>query len=423
MECLGCFVTDEYQDKLRRRVQVKADRLENVLEEYKKLFIAEFRASLQVSCCDSHDHYDFITKLSSIEVEEIEELFNDIINSYIKWINGDNRQAIVDVQDIFNNNNLIDCERDISDEIMFRGRCGDISSKKELFHIPFNKRFHIKNQRYSLTGQPLLYLGFSVFDVVKELRVNVNDISSIKFSTFVVEANEFLVYDFTNEFHEYFIENSIGEIGPDNEKEWDYKKMLFKLILSSVCSFKSRMENVVFSEEYVLPQLVSQVVKESKKYRGILYASTRTDGFIGEAYNTHYKENIAVFTTYDKENNLDDNLFKEFSISVPLGIKNMDIINMNDLIKVCNDIIELADKYKVEDEKIQKKIEYFTDYYARIDMRYSDTKIVDIDTRTEIEYLDHKIGKLHLCLVNNFLTQIKDDIILGGESYVGKSSD
>ena len=48
-----------------------------------------------------------------------------------------------------------------------------------MFHIPFNKRYLIGNQRYSLTGQPMLYIGSSVIDVAKE--IDVKDINNLKY--------------------------------------------------------------------------------------------------------------------------------------------------------------------------------------------------------------------------------------------------
>ena len=38
-----------------------------------------------------------------------------------------------------------------------------------MFHIPFTKRNLIKNQRYSLIGRPMLYLGFTPKYIFKEL--------------------------------------------------------------------------------------------------------------------------------------------------------------------------------------------------------------------------------------------------------------
>ena len=44
-----------------------------------------------------------------------------------------------------------------------------------MFHVPFNKRYNLKNERFSLTGQPLLYLGDSIADVAEELGVDIDD--------------------------------------------------------------------------------------------------------------------------------------------------------------------------------------------------------------------------------------------------------
>ncbi len=50
----------------------------------------------------------------------------------------------------------------------------------------------------------------------------------------------------------------------------------YKLLLSSVCSFVRRQASASYSfcEEYVIPQLLAQVLK-NKGYDGILYQSTK----------------------------------------------------------------------------------------------------------------------------------------------------
>src|SRR5699024_9298261 len=71
--------------------------------------------------------------------------------------------------------------------VLFRGRnCNSFLSHWDMFHIPFNRRFLIGNQRYSLVGQPLLYLATSPYCVFKEL----GGTEDIKISSFRMAYND-----------------------------------------------------------------------------------------------------------------------------------------------------------------------------------------------------------------------------------------
>lgn len=64
------------------------------------------------------------------------------------------------------------CEKK-KDSFFYRMRACDeeyLYSKEELFHIPFEKRQKISNQRFSLSGYPCLYLGSSIYICWEELN-------------------------------------------------------------------------------------------------------------------------------------------------------------------------------------------------------------------------------------------------------------
>lgn len=85
-----------------------------------------------------------------------------------------------------------------------------------MFHIPFNKRYLIGNQRYSLTGQPLLYLGFSILDVLAELNCDLNEFDKVKLCTYKPNEN-FRVFDLRNDFYEYLRYNPLDDLLDDSD--------------------------------------------------------------------------------------------------------------------------------------------------------------------------------------------------------------
>lgn len=98
------------------------------------------------------------------------------------------------------------------------------------------------------------------------------------------------------------------------------------MILEGCCSFKVNQETVrgTFYEEYVLPQLLAQVIKH-KGMDGIAYSSTKY-AFINANVSRESlffpNDNLALFTryNYDKDNlaDYDELLYEKLKISVPI---------------------------------------------------------------------------------------------------------
>ena len=111
--------------------------------------------------------------VNNIAEKDINEFFDCIKDVYLDWINANPVEAINQFETILYNYQLLDCEKNIDKEqIYFKARnSNEVLTRWDMFHIPFNKRYLIGNQRYSLTGQPMLYIGSSVIDVAKEIDV------------------------------------------------------------------------------------------------------------------------------------------------------------------------------------------------------------------------------------------------------------
>lgn len=427
--CLICFLEDAYQYKLRKSAQLKTDRFEHSLIEYKLLFIEHFLMNKN-SICDNHktDNNNKIrAAVNTIDIKEIDSFFDRLHHCYLSWINSKPVDAINDIEKLFENYKFLNDEELLPNITFFRGRRSkDFISHWDMFHIPFNKRYLIGNQRYSLVGQPLLYLCTSPYCVTKELNTNDN----VKISSFTLKrnlTNEYKLYDNTNLFMNYIDVKYPKEIikQTDNliksklsDKNIDYYTLFFRLILSSCCSFEinNKQENSYFIEEYILPQLLAQFLKQSNR-SGIIYTSTKAfvDNKVQFHYNSFVKfySNYCLFTEYDQDESYDPTyvydrkLYNDFNISSPLDWKlniNEEYYNLSNLIKYINDNLLAQESINNFDfELIDDINSSLIIYHEFLDKIYKDTYYI-----INNGYYDNIINSinLHILFLKNIIVSL-----------------
>jgi hypothetical protein len=133
----------------------------------------------------------------------------------------------------------------------------------EMFHIPFDKRGIISTQRYSFPGYPCLYLGESIYACWEELGRPLMGESMV--SRFECECELRLVDIRTPSYTDW----------NDNPEKY---LLFFPIIIA--CSFKVSNENDSFKPEYIIPQLIMEIiikynrnVQEDKYVHGVYYSS------------------------------------------------------------------------------------------------------------------------------------------------------
>lgn len=140
--------------------------------------------------------------------------------------------------------------------------------RKEIFHVPFNIRYRVAKQRYSIEGLPCLYLAACSYTAWLELnRPNFNDLWASSFR--VTEVTPILDFAFTIEKleQEFLI--------PENEKCVKYKLKLFPFIIAT--SFRVKYPNALFHEEYIISNIILQWVMNNERFKGIRYLSTKLE--------------------------------------------------------------------------------------------------------------------------------------------------
>lgn len=158
---------------------------------------------------------------------------------------------------------------------LYRVRISDkeITDKKEIFHIPYDKRHLVSTQRYSIAGVPSIYLGNSIYVCWQELSKP--DLNKMYISQFVTER-ELNILDFAITFETLDKIPVIHDQIPDPYSDAKIKAffVLYPLILA--CSFKKQHENATFNIEYIIPNMILQWLSSEKThFDGIRYFSTK----------------------------------------------------------------------------------------------------------------------------------------------------
>ena len=315
--CTICFLTDKQQYLLRHSSMIRSDRFEHTLENYCDEFINKFYET-NYSLCSKHENdinIKIINSLKEIDKASIITFFRGIRKVYIDWINASLSTAITNFSELLNKYKLINFKCELSNEVFFRCRESEIFiSHWDMFHIPFNKRFLIRNQRYSLTGQPILYFSTSPYGAYKELGTYDN----LRISSFILKASNILtIFENENKFEKLIVDNSDTDTNTITNTMINYEllqdshniiSMFYLLILSSCCSFPRRnvttdIKDSKFVEEYVLPQILTATLKDKKLCDGIKYTSTKS--YIDSLNNsptdikTKLYSNYCIFTNYE----------------------------------------------------------------------------------------------------------------------------
>lgn len=332
-ECIFCFFTDKNQKKLQKQAQLQEEKFEDILKRYKELFTSNFFNSLDNPVCEKHikilNKEQIIEKLKSDRrlVWNLEEFFENLVKIYKLWISGEAHEAISNLTKKLYTYKLLkynDNKFDIQNRLFFRGRKEGniIYNKYDMFHIPYDKRYLVKNQRFSLSGYPLLYLNRSLKGVKAELEIG-NNINEFLFSSFYFRRNA-KIYEMANPFKEiYNSEDDIGAI--PNLATNELHKRVLKLVLLNTCLFEKRLQHIklerkgfnVFYEEYVLPQALTQVLK-IRKFDGIFYPSTRINEYNENYIADEINFNLVLFPKYQENRHYDNELFENTEISSPL---------------------------------------------------------------------------------------------------------
>lgn len=214
--------------------------------------------------------YKFLEDSESTIVDRIEYLYNSVLRSISYFFKGDyseSRDIIYETFfDYFNSQRVPLRAKSInSGASFFRIRENDtynVFERKEMFHIPFDKRELTSNQRFSMSGYPCLYLNQSIYGCWEELhRPNIDQCNIVHIKN--VKPLKLINLSM-----------------PKLDLRTISKNDIYSIVLSLVCNLKVDKPNAPFKPEYIIPQnVLNCLIKRNSKrratiYHGIKYTST-----------------------------------------------------------------------------------------------------------------------------------------------------
>lgn len=174
--------------------------------------------------------------------------------------------------------------------IFFRARTGNIENEKKenvLKHTPFDMIAKIGSYRFSIPGQPCLYLGSTSYACWIEMdKPSDNDFNA----GCIILNKDYEILNLSTDIRVFLGAISIL-------KEDDDKQMMFKsYLLSQVTSFRVSEEKRNFKSEYIISQLITLACK-SNAIEGISYISKRVSSNV---FGHDICMNLALFVPYER---------------------------------------------------------------------------------------------------------------------------
>lgn len=135
-------------------------------------------------------------------------------------------------------------------------------NRKDIFHVPFDKRNNIKTYRYSIPGFPSLYLGNSLYTCFKECGIT--SLEKPVYLSHFIAKKEIKLFDIGIDIN-YLRNDILKRI--DSEKTFpNILHFLERLIcwpLFLACSIFTNHNNNTFKSEYIIPQFLMQAIRDN----------------------------------------------------------------------------------------------------------------------------------------------------------------
>lgn len=349
----------------------------------------------------------FLSTLKNSE-SEITSAFDSIISVYDAFIYKEQKTAADKLWQYLEEQKLLTRTESAFEhtKLIFRARpkgTFDTNAIREYFHIPFSKRHLVSNQRFSVSGQPMLYFGSSVLTVSKELEKNPSELAVAAFLPSYSEYYHSKIFSLTNHIGD-LLENALPGIFDAGSKiSFDDSRFspnattiaseIHRTILMHVCTFPVEHRGS-FSAEYVIPQMLTTALLEHG-YEGIYFPSTKdfSDLSGNHRFSSHHF-NLGMFVPYESDSYTNERLLGKFSYfikndSVPLNLSTADVI------RKCEEIINITKKSNYNNNdyilpicKLQLHIEYMESSMLN-GAKYFETNAGKIELELNMKMLCH----------------------------------
>lgn len=257
-----------------------------IAEEYKNLF------------------QSVLTKYYEGKIVDAYNIINDLIKEY-----KDNYIIYSKLSKSFSFNYYVIENKKWDEFIFFRARIGNIekeNKKNVLKHTPFDMISKIGSNRFSIPGQPCLYLGSTSY----ACWIEMDKPSDKDFNVGCILLNK--DYEILNLSTD--IQVFLGAVSV--LKEESDKQMMFKsYLLSQVTSFCVKEEKRNFKSEYIISQLITLACK-SNGIEGISYISKRVSSNV---FGHDICMNLALFVPYEHGKKYSSIMETQMKIGIPVN--------------------------------------------------------------------------------------------------------
>lgn len=193
--------------------------------------------------------------------------------------------------------------------LFFRARVGNIENENKedvLKHTPFDMISKIGSYRFSIPGQPCLYLGSTSY----ACWIEMGKPSDRDFNAGCILLNkDYEILNLSTDIRVFL--SSIGILKKTSDKQMMFKSYL----LSQVTSFCVKEENRKFKSEYIISQLITLACKSSG-IEGISYISKRVSSNV---FGHDICMNLALFVPYEPGKKFSSIMEGEMKIGTPIN--------------------------------------------------------------------------------------------------------
>lgn len=275
-------------------------------------------------------------------IELIQEVCSNVIKALECYYDGLPSKAFWYIKKLFAKDKLGQKEyiRNISDfslgteyKTLYKGRVAEeITNLKEMFHRPFSQRQYMTTERYSIPGLPCLYLAGSVYTCWQEIgRPDFKDFFVSRYEA----SEEVKVLDLA--------------IAPIYGTFWVYDDDISCVLWPLVCaiSFLVKEKNRVMKSEYIIPQLLMQMVIGNKAIDGIRYFSVHMPQE-DTTYASPVYVNYAFPAPYSNKEDYSKKLGEKFKLTSPICMNEMFTLSEGNIWTISNHRLNNSDMYLLE---------------------------------------------------------------------------
>ncbi len=310
--------------------------------------LSKFKEYIKNNRADLEKDTGSTTKELINEVSKCQTVFGSIISAYLKGVH---YIAITSAKSFLHGLNTNPMPIGVRLYKARESKSNYLFKKDELFHIPYDKRDKIGNQRFSVSGMPCLYLATSSYVCWEELgRVDFNLCNFCGFSN----QKEVPIYDFS--------------LPPKVNSLNDVKRIC--AILS--CSLSAKRESL-FKEEYILPQCLLQAMilkhhyyKAERKLFAVKYLSIHALNGDADCFKIDLNEqawvnrlvNYVFPAASSEENGYNQSLRDLFVQTETISLFKETLLQPSKLISGNSDDVYLDSQFGLMDACLDEKMGY-----------------------------------------------------------------